>query len=80
MEDTTRSNVLNMKAKSPIFGPELRARLITTLGGNGEAEKTVDNFEHIICSHIVLKLRTFGEKVGTILGEKFSNFLGLGNE
>lgn len=77
MEDSKNENVINMRSKAPIFSPELKARLTLTLGNDEKAKQTVDNVENVICSHMILKLREAGEKLGHYLGSKFSELLGL---
>jgi hypothetical protein len=72
-------NVLHMRAQHPIFTQELKDKMVTTLGTE-DAKQTVDNMEHVICSHIVLKLRLFGEKIGKAIGEKFAKVVGLKDE
>ena len=76
---TDTDNVLFMRSQNPIFGQELKDKMVRTLGTE-DAKQTVDNMEHVICSHIILKLREFGEKVGKQLGEKISSALGLKDE
>lgn len=77
MEETTQDNVINMRSKTPIFSQELKTRLVLTLGNDEKAKQTIDNVENVICSHLILKLREAGEKLGHYLGERFSQILGL---
>lgn len=82
MEDSNTENVLNMRSKAPIFSPELKSRMVLTMtkemdNDQEKAQKAVDNMENVICSHLILKLRETGEKLGHYLGIKFSEFLGL---
>ena len=79
MSETKPDNVLFMKAQHPIFTGELRDKLIRTLP-EPTAEQTVDNVEHIICTHLIQKGKDFGTKIGTIIGTKLSKVLGLSDD
>lgn len=72
-------NVIFMRAQNPIFSQELKDKMVRTLGTE-DAAQTVENMEHVICSHIVLKMREFGTLLGTIVGAKISDFFGVKND
>ena len=77
--DIGKDNVLFMRAQNPIFTQELKDKMVLVLGTE-DAKQTVENMEHVICSHLILKLREIGTKIGTILGQKIAKATGLNNE
>jgi hypothetical protein len=76
VSDLKTDNVLFMRAQNPIFSQELKDKMVRTLGTE-DAEQVVTNMEHVICSHFVLKLRELGTKIGSLIGERISEKLGI---
>lgn len=64
------NNVLQFKAKSALFGNELKQKLETSVRPFTEKpEETISTVEQVICTHLVAAVRRIAEHFGRKTGE-----------
>lgn len=73
-----KSNVLEFRAKGPIFNPDLRKRLEEGVGSHTEKPaEVVTTVEQILCSYIVQIARRWATNLAEKAGKKVAQRLSL---